>query len=74
MQRPVDTSSIVFLALASLFLLVRGFLSAAPGANGRPVTDTLLYRLGPYLAVLGRVAIIVVDKVKAPLLRLSSLP
>jgi predicted aspartyl protease len=63
----VDTYSIVFLALAVFFFLVRGFLRQRTGSERRPVTDTLLYRLALISAVLGAV-LYVVDKVdKAPL-------
>jgi predicted aspartyl protease len=63
----VDTYSIVFLALAVFFFLVRGFLRQRTGSEGPPVTDTLLYRLALISAVLGAV-LYVVDKVdKAPL-------
>jgi len=60
----VDTYSIVFLALAVFFFLVRGFLRQRTGSERPPVTDTLLYRLALISAVLGAV-LYVVDK--APL-------
>lgn len=60
----MDTYSIVFLALAVFFFLVRGFLRQRTGSERPPVTDTLLYRLALISAVLGAV-LYVVDK--APL-------
>ena len=63
----MDTYSIVFLALAVFFFLVRGFLRQRTGSERPPGTDTLLYRLALISAVLGAV-LYVVDKVdKAPL-------
>ena len=57
----VDTYSIVFLALAVFFFLVRSFLRQRTGSERLPVTDTLFYRLSLISAVLGAV-LYVVDK------------
>jgi predicted aspartyl protease len=57
----VDTYSIVFLALAVFFFLVRGFLKQRTGSERPPVTDTLFYRLSLISAALGAV-LYVVDK------------
>jgi predicted aspartyl protease len=57
----VDTYSIVFLALAVFFFLVRSFLRQRTGSERLPVTDTLFYRLSMIAAVLGAV-LYVVDK------------
>src|SRR4051794_1653556 len=57
----VDTYSIVFLALAVFFFLVRGFLKRRTGSERPPVTDTLFYRLSLISAALGAV-LYVVDK------------
>jgi predicted aspartyl protease len=51
----VDTYSIVFLALAVFFFLVRSVLRQRTGSERPPVTDTLLYRLSIIAAVLGAV-------------------
>ena len=57
----VDTYSIVFLALAVFFLLVRSVLRQRTGSERPPVTDTLFYRLSLIAAVLGAV-LYVADK------------
>jgi predicted aspartyl protease len=57
----VGTYSIVFLALAVFFFLVRGFLKQRTGSERPPVTDTLFYRLSLISAALGAV-LYVVDK------------
>ena len=49
----MDTYSIVFLALAVFFFLVRSVLRQRTGSERPPVTDTLLYRLSMIAAVLG---------------------
>jgi predicted aspartyl protease len=54
-EHDVDTYSIVFLALAVFFFLVRGVLRQRSGSERPPVTDTLLYRLSIIAAVLGGV-------------------
>ncbi|HEY3791365.1 MAG TPA: retropepsin-like aspartic protease [Bradyrhizobium sp.] len=51
----MDTYSIVFLALAVFFFLVRSVLRQRTGSARPPVTDTLLYRLSMIAAVLGTV-------------------
>jgi len=51
----VNTYSIVFLALAVFFLLVRSVLRQSTGSERPPVTDTLFYRLSIIAAVLGAV-------------------
>jgi predicted aspartyl protease len=53
--------SIVFLALAVFFFLVRSVLRQRTGSERAPVTDTLLYRLAMIAAVLGAV-LYVADK------------
>jgi predicted aspartyl protease len=57
----VNTYSIVFLALAFFFFLVRSVLRQRTGSERPPVTDTLFYRLSLIAAVLGAV-LYVVDK------------
>ena len=51
----VDTYSIVFLALAVFFFLVRSVLRQRTGSERSPVTDTIFYRLSMIAAVLGAV-------------------
>jgi predicted aspartyl protease len=51
----VDTYSIVFLALAVFFFLVRSVLRQRTGSERSPVTDTFFYRLSMIAAVLGAV-------------------
>ena len=51
----VDTYSIVFLALAVFFFLVRNVLRQRTGSERSPVTDTFFYRLSMIAAVLGAV-------------------
>ena len=51
----MDTYSIVFLALAVFFFLVRSVLRQRTGSERPPVTDTLFYRLSMIAAVLGAV-------------------
>ncbi|MGB8606190.1 aspartyl protease family protein [Bradyrhizobium sp.] len=51
----MDTYSIVFLALAVFFFLVRSVLRQRTGSERSPVTDTIFYRLSMIAAVLGAV-------------------
>jgi predicted aspartyl protease len=51
----LDTYSIVFLALAVFFFLVRSVLRQRTGSERPPVTDTFFYRLSMIAAVLGAV-------------------
>jgi predicted aspartyl protease len=54
-EHDVDTYSIVFLALAVFFFLVRNVLGQRTGSERPPVTDTLLHRLSMIAAVLAAV-------------------
>jgi predicted aspartyl protease len=54
-EHDVNTYSIVFLALAVFFFLVRSVLRQRTGSERPPVTDTLFYRLSMIAAVLGAV-------------------
>jgi predicted aspartyl protease len=54
-RHDVGAYSIVFLALAVFFFLVRSVLRQRTGGERAPVTDTLLYRLSMIAAVLGAV-------------------
>jgi predicted aspartyl protease len=54
-EHDVNTYSIVFLALAVFFFLVRSVLRQSTGSERLPVTDTLFYRLSMIAAVLGAV-------------------
>src|ERR1700726_2525605 len=51
----VDTYSIVFLALAVFFFVVRSVLRQRAGSERPPVTDTFFYRLSMIAAVLSAV-------------------
>jgi predicted aspartyl protease len=60
-EHDVNTYSIIFLALAVFFFLVRSVLRQRTGSERPPVTDTLFYRLSMIAAVLGAV-LYVADK------------
>ena len=49
----VDPYSIVFLAMAVFFFLVRSVLRLRTGSERSPVTDAFFYRLSMIAAVLG---------------------
>ena len=49
----MDTYSVVFLALAVFFFLVRSVLRLRTGSERSPVTDAFFYRLSMIAAVLG---------------------
>jgi hypothetical protein len=51
----MDTYSVVFLAVAVFFFLVRSVLRQRTGSERLPVTDTFFYRLSVIAAVLGAV-------------------
>ena len=57
----MDTYSVVFLALAVFFFLVRSVLRQRTGSERPPVTDAFFYRLSMIAAVLGAV-LYVADK------------
>jgi hypothetical protein len=54
-EHDVDTYSIVFLALAVFFFLVRSVLRQRTGSERPPVTDTFFYRLSMISVVLAAV-------------------
>jgi predicted aspartyl protease len=70
----VDTYSIVFLALAVFFFLVRSVLRQRTGSERTPVTDTFFYRLSMIAAVLAAVLYVANKAQWYPVLEAALIP